>query len=127
MNAIVDIAGKQFQVQAGDNIHVPSISSKEGKKIIFENILLINDGKSIVVGKPNIKGAVVNATVLNHGRDKKVIVFKKKRRKGYRVKNGHRQGFTEVQIDSIKLSTTSKKKPTKSKVEKPVVKEKTKE
>ncbi len=127
MNAIVDIAGKQFQVQAGDNIHVPSLSDKEGKKITFENVLLINDGKSIVVGKPNIKGAVVNATVLDHGRDKKVIVFKKKRRKGYRVKNGHRQGFTAVQIDNIKLSTTTKKKSAKPKAKKIVTKKKTEE
>ena len=94
MYAIVDIAGQQFKVEANRKIFVHRLSAEEGSSIEFEKVLLIdNDGA--------IAGAKVKATVLSHVKGDKVIVFKKKRRKGYKKKNGHRQFFTQIQIESI--------------------------
>jgi large subunit ribosomal protein L21 len=102
MYAIVDIAGKQVRVQEKQILKVPLLSVENGKKVEFENVLFFNDGnKKAEVGQPFVKGVKVAATVLEHGKDKKVIVFKKKRRKGYQVKNGHRQQYTMIQIDKI--------------------------
>jgi large subunit ribosomal protein L21 len=102
MYAIVDIAGKQFKVSKDQYVYTPKLEGDEGAAVEFENVLLVdNDGK-IKVGQPTIKGAKVSGKILGHGKDDKVIVFKKKRRKGYKVKNGHRQQFTEVLIDTIK-------------------------
>jgi len=108
MYAIVEIAGQQFKVAKDQKVFVHRLQSEEGSKVSFDNVLLLNDGK-ITVGAPAIKGAVVTAKVLSHLKGDKVIVFKKKRRKGYRVKNGHRQFLTEIQIESISGKAPAKK------------------
>ncbi len=118
MYAIVEIAGQQFKVAKDQKVFVHRLQEKEGSKVSFDNVLLLDDGK-ITVGAPAIKGAVVSATVLSHLKGDKVIVFKKKRRKGYRVKNGHRQFLTEIQIESISTKAPAKKAAPK-KEEKPV-------
>jgi large subunit ribosomal protein L21 len=100
MFAIVKIAGQQFKVEEGQQLFVHQLEASEGDNVSFEDVLLVdNDGK-VSVGTPTLN-AKVNATVLGHQKGDKVIVFKKKRRKGYRRKNGHRQHFTQIQIDSI--------------------------
>ncbi|MBN4081194.1 50S ribosomal protein L21 [Caldithrix abyssi] len=109
MFAIVNIAGKQYRVAEGDRIKVASLGTEAGKKIQFDQVLLTDDGKKVQVGKPTVKGVSVSGTVLNHGRDRKIIVFKKKRRKGYRRKNSHRQDYSLVQIDAISASAPKKK------------------
>ena len=102
MYAIVEIAGQQFKVEKDQRIFVHRLEQNEGDKVSFDNVLLVdNDGK-VKVGAPAVKGATVDATVLEHLKGDKVIVFKKKRRKGYRKKNGHRQYLTSVTIDNIK-------------------------
>lgn len=109
MFAIVNISGKQYRVEKGDQIKVALLETESGKKVKFENVLLTDDGKKVTIGKPVVSGATVSGTVINHGRDRKVIVFKKKRRKGYRRKNGHRQNFSLIQIDSVSASASKKK------------------
>ena len=101
MYAIVDIAGQQFKVEANRKIFVHRLSAEEGASVEFEKVLLIDNNGSINIGAPVIAGAKVKATVLSHVKGDKVIVFKKKRRKGYKKKNGHRQCFTQIQIESI--------------------------
>jgi len=101
MYAIVDIAGQQFKVEKDQKVFVHRLNAEEGSKVSFDNVLLVdNDGK-IKVGVPTISGAKVSATVLNHLKGEKVLVFKKKRRKGYQKMNGHRQYLTRIQIESI--------------------------
>ena len=101
MYAIVDIAGQQFKVEKESKIFVHRLSADEGASLSFEKVLLVDNDGVIKVGAPYVEGAVVKATVLEHLKGKKVIVFKKKRRKGYRVRNGHRQDFTEILIKEI--------------------------
>lgn len=101
MYAIVKIGGHQYKVAENDTIFVNRLSSEE-EKITLENVLLVKDAKGKVkIGKPLVKGAKVEATIVDHLKSDKVIVFKKKRRKGYRVKNGHRQPITQLKIDKI--------------------------
>ncbi|MCB9283723.1 MAG: 50S ribosomal protein L21 [Lewinellaceae bacterium] len=100
MFAIVTIAGQQFKVEEGQKLFVHRLEAETGDSVSFDEVLLIDNGGKVQIGTPMLK-AKVNATVLDHVKGDKVIVFKKKRRKGYRVKNGHRQSFTEIQIDSI--------------------------
>jgi large subunit ribosomal protein L21 len=120
MYAIVEIAGQQFKVAKDQKVFVHRLSEKEGSKVSFDNVLLLDDGK-ITVGAPAIKGAVVTAKILGHLKGDKVIVFKKKRRKGYKVKNGHRQYLTQIQIDSISISDKAPaKKETETKEAKKV-------
>jgi len=102
MFAIVEIAGQQFKVAADQELFVHRLDAKEGDSVSFDNVLLTSDGKKTNVGTPNLNGAKVKATVLEHLKGDKVIVFKKKRRKGYRVKNGHRQSFSKIKVESIK-------------------------
>ncbi len=102
MYAIVDIAGQQFKVEKDQKLYVHRLKAEEGSKVEFENVLLTDDGKKVNVGAPNIKGAKVTAKVISHLKDDTVIVFKKKRRKGYKVRNGHRQFLSEIIIESIK-------------------------
>jgi len=104
MYAIVEIAGQQFKVAKDQKVFVNRLSTEEGKKVDFNNVLLIGDDNNVTVGAPAIDGAQVSAKVLKHLKGDKVIVFKKKRRKGYRVKNGHRQSLTEIQIERIVAS-----------------------
>ena len=108
MYAIVEIAGQQFKVEKDQKVFVHRLGAEEGKKVSFDNVLLIGDGDNVTVGAPAIDGAQVGAKVLKHLKGDKVIVFKKKRRKGYRVKNGHRQALTEIQIESIVASGAKK-------------------
>jgi large subunit ribosomal protein L21 len=102
MFAIVSIAGQQFKVEKDQELFVHNLNKNEGEKISFDHVLMVSDGKKTTVGAPNVKGASVSASVLEDIQGDKVIVFKKKRRKGYKVKNGHRQQFTKIKIDSIK-------------------------
>jgi large subunit ribosomal protein L21 len=104
MYAIVEIAGHQFKVEKDQKVFVNRLQTEEGKKVSFDNVLLLSDGDKVTVGAPAIGGAQVSAKVLKHLKGDKVIVFKKKRRKGYRVKNGHRQSLTEILIESIVAS-----------------------
>ena len=104
MYAVFETGGKQFRAEAGVRLRVPSLDAEAGSKITFDEVLLAGDGEEDVrVGTPTVDGAAVKAEVLRHGRSPKVIVFKRKRRKGYRKKQGHRQGFTEVRIDEVAL------------------------
>ena len=108
MYAIVEISGKQFKVEKKQKLFVNRLDVAEGKKISFDNVLMVNDGSKSSVGTPNVSGVQVDAKVLKHLKSDKVIVFKKKRRKGYKVKNGHRQAITEIEISDI-LTGVSKK------------------
>ena len=118
MYAIVEIAGQQFKVEKDQQLFVHRLESKEGSKLEFENVLLIdNDGK-IKVGAPAISGAKVTAKVVSHLKSDKIVVFKKKRRKGYRVKNGHRQALTEILIQKIEEKAAAKKASAKKVVPK---------
>ena len=112
MYAIVEIAGQQFKVEKDQQIFVHRLDSKEGAKVEFDNVLLIDNKGKVNVGAPAISGAKVTAKVLGHMKGDKVIVFKKKRRKGYRVKNGHRQSFTQIEIQSIVEKGATAKKAT---------------
>ena len=104
MYAIVEIAGQQFKVEKDQKVFVHRLQTEEGKKVAFDNVLLIGDGDNITIGAPAIEGVSIGAKVLKHLKGDKVIVFKKKRRKGYRVKNGHRQSLSEIVIESIVAS-----------------------
>ena len=102
MYAIVEISGKQFKVEKNKFIYTDKVEPKSGKKVEFDNVLFISDKGKIKIGKPTIKGSKVTGEVLSQLKDNKVIVFKKKRRKGYKVKNGHRQQMTKILIKDIK-------------------------
>jgi large subunit ribosomal protein L21 len=115
MYAIVEIAGQQFKVEKDQKVFVNRLEGKEGSKVTFDNILLLDNAGKIALGDPSLKGASVEAKILKHLKDDKVIVFKKKRRKGYKVKNGHRQLLTEIMIENI--LEKSKKTQTKVKEE----------
>jgi large subunit ribosomal protein L21 len=104
MYAIVDIAGQQFKVEKDQKVYVHRLDAEAGKKINFDRVLLIDDNGKVNIGAPAISGAEVTATVLEHLKGDKVIIFKKKRRKGYQKQNGHRQYLTEIQINDIKAS-----------------------
>ena len=121
MYAIVDIAGQQFKVAKDQKVYVHRLDAKTGTKVSFDQVLLLDDGGKVTIGAPAIANASVEAKVVKHLKDDKVIVFKKKRRKGYRVKNGHRQSLTEIVIESIGTSAKKKAAPA-SKAEKETVK-----
>ena len=112
MYAIVEIAGQQFKVEKDQQIFVHRLEEKEGAKVEFDKVLLIDNKGKVNVGAPVISGAKVTAKVLEHVKGDKVVVFKKKRRKGYRVKNGHRQAFTQIEIQSIVEKGATAKKAT---------------
>jgi large subunit ribosomal protein L21 len=101
MYAIVDIAGKQFKVEANKYVYAPLMEGPNGTQVSFDKVLLIDDGASVSVGTPVIKGASISGKIMEHVKGDKEIVFKKKRRKGYAKKNGHRQQYTRVMIESI--------------------------
>jgi large subunit ribosomal protein L21 len=102
MYAIVEIAGTQVKVEKDKYYYTPLLEGKDGDKVEFDNVLLVDDDGKVKIGAPNIKGAKVTGKILSQQKGDKVIVFKKKRRKGYRVKNGHRQQFTKLLIEDIK-------------------------
>jgi large subunit ribosomal protein L21 len=101
MYAVVEIAGKQYTVSPKDTIEVPTLAGKVGDTVTFERVLLLGDDAKATVGAPHVAAARVQAKILGGGRDPKVVVFKKKRRKGYRVLRGHRQPFTTIEITGI--------------------------
>ena len=101
MYAIVEIAGKQFKVAKDQYIYAPKLEGDAGTVVNFDKVLLVDDGDAINIGAPMLTGVSVSGKILEHVKGNKVIVFKKKRRKGYVVKNGHRQQFTKVQIENI--------------------------
>ena len=101
MYAIVDIAGKQFKVAKDQYIYAPKLDGENGSAVSFDQVLLVDNGVSVEIGAPTVSGVTVSGKILEHVKGNKVIIFKKKRRKGYAVKNGHRQQFTKVQIESI--------------------------
>ncbi|MBK8555756.1 MAG: 50S ribosomal protein L21 [Lewinellaceae bacterium] len=102
MFAIVSIAGQQFKVEEGQQIFVHRLAANEGDSLTFDSVHLVDHDGRVKIGEPNVSGASVKASVISHVKGDKVIVFKKKRRKGYRKKNGHRQSFTQIKIDTIK-------------------------
>jgi large subunit ribosomal protein L21 len=104
MYAIVEISGKQYKAEPNRKLYVPRQQAEVGDAITFDRVLLVSDGDDVQVGQPSVSGATVSATVVQHVKADKVIVFKKKRRKGYRVKNGHRQPYTQISIDGISLN-----------------------
>ncbi len=136
MYAIVEIAGQQFKVEEGKKIFVHRLETEKDKVIEFEKVLLVEDNDKILVGEPTVKDFIVEGTVVGQVRGDKVIVFKKKRKKGYRIKNGHRQNFTQLEITGIgiKGAIVRKEVPKKEIVkavksgaaEEPAVTEKTK-
>ena len=113
MYAIVEIAGQQFKVAKDQKVYVHRLQEEEGAQVSFTNVLLLDSEGTVSVGAPAIQGAEVTAKILGHLQGDKVIVFKKKRRKGYRKKNGHRQALTEIQIESIVASGAKKSAPAK--------------
>ena len=109
MYAIVEIAGQQFKVSKDLKVYVHRLADKEGDAISFAKVLLLDDSGTITLGAPAVEGASVEATVLQHLKGDKVIVFKKKRRKGYKKKNGHRQALTQIVIEGINFGGAKKK------------------
>ena len=101
MYAIIRTGGKQYQVAAGDRLKVEKLEGEVGSTVELQDVLLVVNGDNVSVGRPLVEGATVSATIVEQGRQKKIIVFKKKRRKGYQVKRGHRQFYTALNIDTI--------------------------
>ncbi len=124
MYAIVEIAGQQFRVEKDQHVFVHRLEAKEGSKVDFDRVLLIDNAEKVDVGAPVINGAKVTAKVLEHLKGDKVIVFKKKRRKGYKVKNGHRQYLTKLEILKIDKNANVKQKATQKAEATSVVKKK---
>jgi len=116
MFAVVEILGQQFKVQKDQKLLVNKLDEKEGSKISFKKVLLVDNDKEFSLGNPTIDGYYVEAKIIKHLRGDKVIVFKKKRRKGYRVKNGHKQHLSEILIESISKNNSLNKKPKIAKV-----------
>jgi large subunit ribosomal protein L21 len=109
MYAIVEIAGQQFKVSKDLKVYVHRLAEQEGDKVSFDKVLMLDDNGTVTIGAPAIDGASVEAKILKHLKGDKVIVFKKKRRKGYKVKNGHRQSLTQIVIEGIQSSGATKK------------------
>ena len=103
MYAVFQTGGKQFRAEPGATLQVPSLDAEPGTTVTFEDVLLASDGDDVTVGAPSVSGASVTAEVVAHDRAKKITVFKRKRRKGYRRKQGHRQGYTVIRVADIKL------------------------
>ena len=123
MYAIVEIAGQQFKVSKDLKVYVHRLADKEGDAISFAKVLLLDDAGTITLGAPAVEGASVEATVLQHLKGDKVIVFKKKRRKGYKKRNGHRQYLTQIQISGITIPGGKKEKAAPKKEATPVTEE----
>ena len=120
MYAIVNISGKQYKVTEGSRARVPKQAGDPGSTLTLSDVLYLFDGENTYIGEPILSGVSVSAKILSHGRDKKILVYKKKRRKGYQRKNGHRQWFTELEFKSIKVQKT-KIKSTPSEKESPII------
>ena len=109
MYAIVEACGRQYKVAEGDLVFVEKLEANEGDKVVFDNVLLISDGDKIKVGTPTVKSAKVEATVLEHGKAKKILVYKYKAKKNERKTQGHRQPYTKIKIEKISQRASSKK------------------
>ena len=114
MYAIIEACGKQYKVAEGDVIFFEKLDAEEGKKVKFDNVILVSNEENVQVGNPYVKGAKVEGKVISHGKAKKIIVFKYKAKKNYRRKQGHRQPFTKVEITSIKLAAEKKETAAKT-------------
>lgn len=108
MYAVVDIAGQQFKVEKDSKVYAHRVEGKEGSKVTFDKVLLLEDGGKVSVGAPTVAGATVTAKIVAHVKDDKIQVFKKKRRKGYQKLNGHRQSLTELVIEGISAKGAAK-------------------
>ena len=117
MYAVVEIAGQQFKVEKDQKVYVNRLEGKEGSKVSFDNILMLDNSGKTTIGTPMVQGASVEAKIVKHLKDDKVIVFKKKRRKGYKVKNGHRQSLTQIVVENILEKAKKAKVESKSKKE----------
>ena len=118
MYAIVEISGKQYKVQEGDIVFVDRLENEEeGNKVPFDRVLMISDDKKVTIGQDTVKGAKVEASVVGHGKAKKIVVYKYKAKKNYRRTQGHRQPYTKIQIEKIVTSTRAKKATAEEKEE----------
>ena len=117
MYAVVEIAGQQFKVEKDQKVYVNRLDGKEGSKVSFDNILMLDNSGKTTIGSPTVQGASVEAKIIKHLKDDKVIVFKKKRRKGYKVKNGHRQSLTQILVENILEKSKKVKSEVKTKKE----------
>ena len=117
MYAIIESCGKQYKVAEGDVVFFEKLEAEEGKKITFDNVILVSEDGKVQVGNPYVKGVKVEGKVVSHGKHKKIIVFKMKAKKNERKKQGHRQPYTKVEITSIKLATAKKAEKAEAKVE----------
>ena len=113
MYVIVNISGKQFRAEKGSMLKVPKQDIEAGKKAVYNDVIMLNDGESSLFEESQLKEIKVSATILDHGRDKKILVYKKKRRKSYQRKNGHRQWYTNIEVTDIEVSAkkSAAKKP----------------
>ena len=117
MYAIIESCGRQYKVAEGDVVFFEKLEAEEGKKITFDNVILVSEDGKVQVGNPYVKGVKVEGKVVSHGKHKKIIVFKMKAKKNERKKQGHRQPYTKVEITSIKLATAKKAEKAEAKVE----------
>ena len=118
MYAIVEISGKQYKVQEGQIVFVDRLENEEeGNKVTFDRVLMISDDKKVTIGQDTVKGAKVEASVVGHGKAKKIVVYKYKAKKNYRRTQGHRQPYTKIQIEKIVTSTRAKKATAEEKEE----------
>ena len=124
MYAIIESCGKQYKVTEGDVVFFEKLDAEEGKKVTFDNVILVSDEGKVQIGNPYVKGVKVEGKVISHGKGKKIIVFKMKPKKNYRRKQGHRQPYTKVEITSIKTATKKTTTKTAKSDEKAEVKEK---
>ena len=108
MYAIIESCGRQYKVAEGDVVFFEKLEAEEGKKVTFDNVVLVSDDGKVQVGNPYVKGVKVEGKVVAHGKHKKIVVFKMKAKKNERTKQGHRQPYTKVEITSIKLATAKK-------------------
>ena len=115
MYALIDYIGSQILIKEGGKIKIPFLDQKVGSKVVFKNVLFFDDGKNKKIGTPYLESLSFSGKIESHGKEKKIIVFKKKRRKGHQKKNGHQQQFTYVTIDKFSKSKTTKKTPAKAK------------
>ena len=117
MYAIIESCGRQYKVSEGDVVFFEKLNAEEGKKVKFDNVILVSDGKKVQVGNPYVKGIKVEGKVVAHGKAKKIIVFKMKPKANYRRTYGHRQPYTKVEITSISMPTAKKEEPAKAEKE----------
>jgi len=123
MYAVIKTGGKQYKVAAGDYLKVEKLDGDVGSKVVIDKILMVADGDNVTIGSPLVAGAKVNATVLSHGKGDKVMIFKFHRRKHYRKTQGHRQSYTEIQINDINGKSAAKAEANKPVAKKAAAKE----